>query len=75
MILYFLLTAVVSFSYVVVIGFMNGEYTLLPLSLLIAGATTVYVAGVIARLTGIWTNTMLFDSRVLAKFAGAVVPP
>jgi len=75
LVLYFLLTSVASFSYVVVIGVIDGEFALLPLSLLVAGATTVYVAGVITRLTGLWTNTMLFDVRVLAKFSGAVVPP
>lgn len=75
LVLYFMLTTFASFSYVIAIGVLNGEFTLLPLALLVALATTTYVAGVITRLTGIWTNTMLFDARVLAKFAGAVVPP
>ncbi len=75
LVLYFLLTAVISCSYVVVIGVLNGQLDLVPLSLLVAAATTVYVAGVTARLTGLWTNTMLFDVRVLAKFGGAIIPP
>jgi len=75
LVLYFILTTIASFSYVIAISILNGEFALLPLALLVALATTTYVAGVITRLTGIWTNTMLFDARVLAKFAGAVVPP
>jgi hypothetical protein len=75
LVLYFLLTAVISCSYVVVIGVLDGQLDLVPLSLLVAAATTVYVAGVTARLTGLWTNTMLFDVRVLAKFGGAIIPP
>ena len=75
LLLYFLLTAVISCSYVIVIGVLNGQADLIPISLLVAIATTMYVAGVTARLTGLWTNTMLFDVRVLAKFAGAVIPP
>lgn len=75
LVLYFLLTTGISYAYVIVIAAVTGQVDLLPLALLVAAATTVYVAGVTARLTGIWTNTMLFDARVLAKFAGAVVPP
>jgi hypothetical protein len=75
LVLYFMLTSVVSYAYVIVIGFIDGELALLPLALLITGATTAYVVIVTARLTGIWTNTMLFDYRVLGKFFGAIVPP
>ena len=75
LVLFFLLTSFVSFGYVMVIGYLNGELALLPLALLITGSTTVYVILVTARLTGIWTNTMLFDPKVLAKFFAAVVPP
>jgi hypothetical protein len=48
---------------------------LVPLGLLLAGATSVYVAGVTSYLTGLWTNTMFFDARVILKFCAAVVPP
>jgi len=75
LVIYFLLTSAVSYAYVIVIGFINGELGLLPLALLVAASTTVYVAGVTARLTGLWTNTMLFDYRILGKFFGAIVPP
>jgi hypothetical protein len=75
LILYFLLTAGVSVGYVIVIAFIRGELGLLPLALLAAGTTTIYVAAVTSRLTGLWTNTMLFDAKVLAKFSGAIIPP
>jgi len=41
----------------------------------VAGATSVYAVAVTAYLTGLWTNTMFFDARVLAKLSAAVVPP
>jgi hypothetical protein len=75
LVLYFLLTSIISCTYVIIMGILNGQADLVPLSLLVAIATTFYVAGVTARLTGLWTNTMLFDVRVLAKFGGAVIPP
>jgi len=75
LILYFLLTAGVSVGYVVVIAFLNHELDLLLPALLVAGATTIYVAAVTSRLTGLWTNTMLFDAKVLGKFSGAIIPP
>ncbi len=75
LVLYFLLTTVVSFSYLALIALAAGQVAELPLALVVAFATTAYVGGVITRLTGLWTNTMLFDARVLAKFFAAVVPP
>jgi hypothetical protein len=75
LVLYFMLTSAVSYTYVTIIAVINGELGLLPLALLVAASTTVYVVGVTARLTGLWTNTMLFDYRVQSKFFGAIVPP
>ena len=75
LVLYFLLTAGVSAAYVVGIGVLKGQLHLVPLGLLLAGATSVYVAGVTSYLTGLWTNTMFFDARVILKFCAAVVPP
>lgn len=70
-----LLTAGISAGYVVVIGLAKNEAALIPLGLLVAGGTSVYSVAVTARLTGLWTNTMFFDARVLTKFSAAVVPP
>ncbi|MCW3992523.1 MAG: hypothetical protein NWE79_07420, partial [Candidatus Bathyarchaeota archaeon] len=70
-----LLTTGISVGYVLVIGLAKNEAALIPLGLLVAGCTSVYSVAVTARLTGLWTNTMFFDARVLTKFSAAVVPP
>jgi hypothetical protein len=75
LIVYFQVTLLVSSCYVCIIGFAKGEVNLLPLALLASTSNMVYIAAVISRLTGLWTNTMLFDAKVLSKFTGAVVPP
>ena len=75
LVLYFAVTGGVSLAYVVGIGILKGQLSLVPLGLLLAGATSVYVAGVTSYLTGLWTNTMFFDARVILKFCAAVVPP
>jgi hypothetical protein len=75
LVLYFMLTAGVSAAYVVGIGVLKGQLHLVPLGLLLAAATSVYVVGVTSYLTGLWTNTMFFDARVILRFCAAVVPP
>ncbi len=73
--LYLLVTAGISAGYVILIGLVRKELNLIPLGLLVAGATSVYAVTVTAYLTGLWTNTMFFDVKVLTKFSAAVVPP
>ena len=75
LILYFLLTGFLSLSYVVGISIIRGEIDLMPLALLVALVNNIYVAGVTARFTGLKTNTMLFDAKVLSKFFVLVTPP
>ena len=75
LVLYFVVTAGVSVAYVVGIGVLKSQLHLVPLGLLLAAATSVYVVGVTSYLTGLWTNTMFFDARVILKFCAAVVPP
>jgi hypothetical protein len=60
---------------VILISVARAELGLLALGLLVAGANAVYAGSVAARLTGLWTNTMFFDAKVISKFAAAVVPP
>jgi hypothetical protein len=72
---YFALTAGVTALYVVGLGVMKHQMGLIPLGLLLAAATSVYVVGVTSYLTGLWTNTMFFDARIILKFCAAVVPP
>jgi len=73
--LFFLLNMSSSVTFLAVVGVLTGEPVLVPISLLIATALTAYVAAVTTRLTSLWMNTMLFDAKVLARFAGAIVPP
>jgi len=75
LILYFIVTGGVSAAYVVGIGVLKSQLHLVPLGLLLAAATSVYVVGVTSYLTGLWTNTMFFDARVILRFCAAVVPP
>jgi len=75
LVLYFILTAGVSAAYVVGIGLLKNQLSMVPLGLLLAGATSVYVVGVTSYLTGLWTNTMFFDARVILRFCAFVVPP
>lgn len=72
---YFTLTAGVTALYVVGLGVMKHQMGLVPLGLLLAAATSVYVVGVTSYLTGLWTNTMFFDAGIILKFCAAVVPP
>jgi len=72
---YFALTAGVTALYVVGLGAVKHQMGLVPLGLLLAAATSVYVVGVTSYLTGLWTNTMFFDAGIILKFCVAVVPP
>ncbi|MCC7572261.1 MAG: hypothetical protein KO464_02600 [Candidatus Methanofastidiosum sp.] len=72
---YFLLTVGLSLVYVIGISIIRNEIDLLPLALTVALVTNIYVVGVTARLTGLKTNTMLFDAKVLSKFFALVTPP
>jgi hypothetical protein len=73
--LYLLLTSGILAAYVVLIGLLRGEAALIPLGLLVAGGTSIYSVAVAAYLTGLWTNTLFFDVKVISKFALFVVPP
>jgi len=75
LVLYFLLTTPVSMGYLVIIGVLNDELSILPLAALVGLSTMVYVAAVTGRMTGLRANTMLFDARVLGRFSAAIVPP
>jgi len=75
LVLYFLLTTPVSLAYLVLIGWLNGEYGYLPIAALVGLSTMIYVAAVTGHMTGLRANTMLFDARVLGRFAAAIVPP
>jgi hypothetical protein len=75
LILYFLLTSGITAGYVTLIAVLKNEVSLLLPGLFVAFSTSFYVVAVTSYLTGLWTNTMFFDAKVLLKFAAVVVPP
>ena len=66
---FLLLTLGVSAFFVVAISFLNGETRLLWLALIVMFVTSVYMVVMTAYLTGLKTNTFLFDTSVLARFS------
>jgi hypothetical protein len=67
-----LLTSTVFLS---LLGLLLGDLGTLPLGLLVAYVTTAYTVTATAYLTGLRTNSYLFDPRVLGRFSGLIVPP
>lgn len=63
------LTLGISAFFVVAIAVLNGETELLWLALIVMLVTSLYMVVMTAYLTGLKTNTFLFDTTVLAKFS------
>ena len=70
-----LFAAVLSTAALVVLSLLLGELSVLPAALPIAYATTAYTVAATAYLTGLRTNSYLFDPRVLARFSALIIPP
>jgi hypothetical protein len=66
---FLLLTLGISTFFVVAISVLNGETQLLWLALLVMFVTSLYMVVMTAYLTGLKTNTFLFDTSILAKFS------
>jgi len=75
LLLFFMLAFLISSVFLVVLSIANSEVHLLWLALLVGLTTTSYTVIVTAYLTGLRTNSYLFDPKVLGKFAAMVVPP
>lgn len=69
------LATIASTAFLAALAVLQGELGLLPVSLLVAYATTAYTVTATADLTGLRTNSYLFDPLVLGKFAALIVPP
>lgn len=69
MLVFLLLTSGVSAFFVVAIALLNGETQLLWLALIVMAVTSVYIVAMTAYLTGLKTNSFLFDTSVLARFS------
>ena len=66
---FLLLTLGISAFFVIAISILNGETELLLLALLVMFITSLYTVVMTAYLTGLKTNSFLFDTSVLAKFS------
>jgi hypothetical protein len=73
--LYLLICLPVLACYVTLIGLLRGETELIPLGMMTASSTAIYVASVTAYLTGLWTNTLFFDVGIITSFALYIIPP
>ncbi len=65
---FLLLTSWITVGFVVGIGWLNGDTRLLWLAIPVAVITSVYMVTMTAYLTGLRTNSFLFDPGVLARF-------
>jgi len=68
-VVFLVLTSGISVFFVVAISVLNGETELLWLALVVMFITSVYMVVLTAYLTGLKTNTFLFDTSVLMKFS------
>jgi len=68
-VVFLMLTLGVSAFFVVAISVLNGETELLWLALVVMIVTSIYMVVMTAYLTGLKTNTFLFDTSVLARFS------
>jgi len=70
-----MVAAVTSTVFLIALGAMMGQLGTLPLGLVVGYVTTAYTVTSTAYLTGLRTNSYLFDPAVLAKFSGLSIPP
>ncbi len=74
LILFVVLNTVVSVIYLALIALSRGELALLPVSLFIMVMVSGYTGVLTAYMTGIFTNSLMFDYRVMTVYALAVAP-
>ena len=67
-IVFAIMTTGISTSFVVVMAFIHNEFMLLGWALLVMFITSFYIVTAVAYLTGLRTNTYLFNVSVLIKF-------
>ena len=66
---FLMLTLGISAFFVIAISVINEDLELLWLALIVMFITSLYMVALTAYLTGLKTNTFLFDTSVLAKFS------
>jgi hypothetical protein len=67
--IFLFLTTGISTAFVIIIAFVRNEFDLLWLAILVMFVTSIYMVVMTAYLTGIRTNTFLFDMSVMSRFA------
>ncbi|MGC1120037.1 MAG: hypothetical protein WBA22_02995 [Candidatus Methanofastidiosia archaeon] len=72
--LFLLFSFSVAMVYLVILGYILDTLYLVPLSIVIMGSTSFYVAAVTAWLCGLYPNTRLFDGAVLFRYLGLILP-
>jgi len=70
-----IIAVLTSTAFLFALSLLLGQLGTLPLGLLVAYVTTAYTVTATAYLTGLRTNSYLFDPRVLAKFSALSIPP
>jgi len=75
LVLYFVITSVITTLYVLLISVLGGDLMLFPIALLASHSNNIFTVFVTAYLTGTRTNTMLLDGKTLMKFSMIVTPP
>ncbi|MDD1768284.1 MAG: hypothetical protein LUQ27_06965 [Methanomassiliicoccales archaeon] len=75
LLMFSMLAASISTVFLVILSVIQAELHMLWISLIVAYCTTTYTVSSTAYLTGLRTNSYLFDPRVLLKFAAVVIPP
>ncbi|BAI61838.1 conserved hypothetical protein [Methanocella paludicola SANAE] len=74
LIIFMILNVAVSTVYLALICISRGEYGLFPYAFYTMLMVSGYVAAVIAYMTGVYTNSLLFDYKVLLTYWLAVAP-
>jgi hypothetical protein len=70
-----LFALVLSTIFLIGLGIARSELDILPLALLVGYSSTAFIVCGTAYLTGLRTNSYLFDPRILAKFGLLCIPP
>lgn len=75
LLLFTILAFAMSTVFLIVLGIMQSELEQLWIAFIVAYSTTAYTVTSTAYLTGLRTNSYLFDPKILGKFSAVVIPP
>ncbi len=73
--LFFIVTVSIAFAFVVIVTIIENSFAMLPFALIVTLVSLSYTAITTAYLTGLKTNSYLFDAKVLARFNLMVALP